>query len=596
MLPDCEKPFPESVSLDDTERGALVSAVMGRGVQGVDDFIKENESRGAVGEKIRKLRRELDSQLGAVREKKETDYARMEFQLEKRYSGRIGKVESRQSGLRGTAGGGDIIVSSDIMRLIAETSKPPKKIKKPGFWKRLKAAVSRFFRRVGAALVRFWDWLRGRKTSPSKKHEIAVPYMALPGGRTLDMDLAVDRVMADENWKARIDSRINRMDSPERLRVRLDDERYREAAKKILQEEIELALKKQKNEQKRRKRDVGKQLKDLEEEKRLLRQRMEEERKQLRAKKDEELKNIDRQLDRRPLESVRNELLDQFENAGYITRDEGRLYVTSRLVDRFAEIIYALEIEGLGSSRKRMISGIGGFGEFQRDNMRTAYEIGKLDILESVVSARLGHPGRRGLEDEDIIVNRELRGDQFHVVIMFDKSGSMDENNRLLAAKKAALALFKAVKLHNPKNLVDLVTFDSKVKVMDLVDVWNCSPEGFTNISEALNVSYGLLAHSRADRKLIYMITDGLPEAYTSPEGNVYIGDTQTSMQYAVSSATRLGRLKDLRLIMIMLEPRQKAYVDAAMQIAQAAEGSVIATDPQDLAKEMLVDYAASVV
>jgi uncharacterized protein with von Willebrand factor type A (vWA) domain len=289
-------------------------------------------------------------------------------------------------------------------------------------------------------------------------------------------------------------------------------------------------------------------------------------------------------------------LIDQFETAGYISLGENKFYVTSRLVDRFAEIIYALEVEGLGSAKKRLISGIGGLGEFQRDNMRTVYEIGRLDILESVVNAHFNHLDHVSIEDEDVIVNRELKGDLFHVVIMFDKSGSMDENNRLLAAKKAALALFKAIKQHNPKNIVDLVAFDSKVKVMDLVTLWNCTPEGFTNISEAINVSYGLLSRSRADKKLIYLITDGLPEAYTSPEGNTYIGDSRTSMQYAISSAMRLKRIRDLNFIIIMLEPDQKLYIEAATEIAAAVEGSVITTDPQDLAKEMLKDYASTAI
>ena len=57
MLPDCDKVVPVGVELDETEKAALVSAVMTKGMSGVDDFVKEHGGRGAIGEKIKSLRK-----------------------------------------------------------------------------------------------------------------------------------------------------------------------------------------------------------------------------------------------------------------------------------------------------------------------------------------------------------------------------------------------------------------------------------------------------------------------------------------------------------------------------------------------------------
>ncbi len=100
----------------------------------------------------------------------------------------------------------------------------------------------------------------------------------------------------------------------------------------------------------------------------------------------------------------------------------------------------------------------------------------------------------------------------------------MEENDRILAAKKAVLALFKAVKRRDRRNIVDLVGFDTDVRPMDLVSVWESKPGGFTNTGAALKTAAELLRHSRSDQNLVYLITDGYPEAYTDKDGKSMIG------------------------------------------------------------------------
>jgi Mg-chelatase subunit ChlD len=283
--------------------------------------------------------------------------------------------------------------------------------------------------------------------------------------------------------------------------------------------------------------------------------------------------------------------------SGLISLDPatGRIEITARLVDRFAEIALSAELRNLPS---RYTFALGRTavqqGTYERDRMKTVDEVSRMDIVESMVTSRLSHPRHRTMDDDDVRVNRELSGCSLHVVLVFDKSSSMEENDRILAAKKAVLALFKAVKRRDRRNIVDLVGFDTDVRPMDLVSVWESKPGGFTNTGAALKTAAELLRHSRSDQNLVYLITDGYPEAYTDKDGKSIAGDNDRSLASAVAEATQLRRVRNVRLVHIHLEPKERIFVDAAEKIVGAAHGKLITTDPNRLAAEMLTDYTAA--
>jgi len=194
------------------------------------------------------------------------------------------------------------------------------------------------------------------------------------------------------------------------------------------------------------------------------------------------------------------------------------------------------------------------------------------------------------MEDSDIYVKRDIHGTGVHVVIMFDRSGSMDENQRLDAAKRAVMALYKAIRLNNPQNIVDVIAFDTRAEIVSLMDVWNCQPKGFTNTGEALRIADQLLGVSKVDRRMVYMVTDGLPEAYR--KGDEFIaGDNAKAMDYALANANLMKRYKNLRFIMLLLEPKDKVYLEAAKKISEVVSGKIITTDPKKLVSDLLVDY-----
>jgi uncharacterized protein with von Willebrand factor type A (vWA) domain len=234
-------------------------------------------------------------------------------------------------------------------------------------------------------------------------------------------------------------------------------------------------------------------------------------------------------------------------------------------------------------------------GIYEKGRKRSAIELDRMDILATHLASKLRHPKQRMALDEDFaIVARELLSNVAHVVILLDRSGSMAQNERLENAKRAALALFRAVKDHDRKNIVDIVAYDNEVAVLDLYGVWTCVPGSFTNTGAALRTAASLLAQSRADRKMVYLITDGLPEAFTTPVGPVQAGDLDGALKDALAGAEALRRVRTVRMTTILLESQDERYLTAATRIADALEGPVFSVEGRRLAREMLTDYAAS--
>lgn len=163
----------------------------------------------------------------------------------------------------------------------------------------------------------------------------------------------------------------------------------------------------------------------------------------------------------------------------------------------------------------------------------------------------------------------------------------MDENHRMDAAKRTVMALYRAVRRHKDKDRIDIIGFDTKVSLMDLMSVWNTSPRGFTNIAGALRTARLLFEDSRADLQIAYLITDGLPEAYTNDQGKDIAGEPEICMDHALREVKGLNA----HLTMILLEPKDETYVNAGKKIVNEANGKLIITNPQELMHEVLADY-----
>jgi uncharacterized protein with von Willebrand factor type A (vWA) domain len=406
--------------------------------------------------------------------------------------------------------------------------------------------------RIRAAFARFVAWLKrlfGRKgTAPSVRAERRVP-LAVPAanGRSLG---------ASELGDA-----LARLSGPQK------DELTQSVTGAIRREERDLE---RAAEEKRRAAEA--QRRQLEEERR------EAER---RAAADTEARvraGEERRLER------------ELKERGFVAERAGELTVTYGLVERFARLLLEEESRRLPGDIRMSLRGGGSTGVYEKARLRRAEEVARLDLPSSLLAARLA--GQRHIDEATSYVYREVTSERVHVVLAFDRSGSMSEGGKLEAAKKALLALYVAIRRRYPDATIDVFAFDNDVQVLDLVELWECQAGAFTNTAEALRAAHLLLRSSRATRRELYLITDGLPEAYTGGDGKVRSGQLDVAMERALERATELATVTPLQSTVILLKSDHPEYEAAARAIARTLRGEMVVTDPARLGVELLVRWA----
>ncbi len=136
-------------------------------------------------------------------------------------------------------------------------------------------------------------------------------------------------------------------------------------------------------------------------------------------------------------------------------------------------------------------------------------------------------------DEKDIIFegeyNSSMEPTKVDIVLIIDKSGSMDDNNRMTHTKKAVKLLSK---YFETKRSVDarwkIVFFAGTASLASNTQNWitsdqlsiNVSPDGATNYESALNLANTQLGTGRADaKKIVLFLTDGEPTAYGNNQG-----------------------------------------------------------------------------
>jgi Mg-chelatase subunit ChlD len=278
---------------------------------------------------------------------------------------------------------------------------------------------------------------------------------------------------------------------------------------------------------------------------------------------------------------------------GFVAERGQSLVVTFGLVERFARLLLEEETRRLPEGTRLSLRGEGSTGVYEKARLRRAEEIAHLDVPGSLLAARMA--GQRHIDESTSYVYREVTSERVHVVLAFDRSGSMDESGKLDAAKKALLALYVAIRRRHPDATIDLLAFDNEVAVLDLVTLWECKAGSFTNTAEALRATHLLLQSSRANRREFYLITDGLPEAYTGEDGKIHSGQLDIAMEQALVRAGALSTVRPLRTTVVLLKSAHPEYEAAARSIARTLGGELVITDPGRLGVELLVRWAHGV-
>lgn len=295
-------------------------------------------------------------------------------------------------------------------------------------------------------------------------------------------------------------------------------------------------------------------------------------------------------LDRQAKEAEDRRIDRELKERGFLVEEGSELVVTYGLVERFARLLLEETERSAPTDVRFAIRGGAATGVYEKARLRQPDEVARMDVPSSLMAARM--EGSRHLDESTSYIYREATGESVHVVLAFDRSGSMAENHKLEAAKKALLALYIAVRRKYPSATIDALSFENEVRVLDLVELWKCTPGSFTNTAEALRVAHRLLESSRAHRRELFLITDGLPEAYTDHEGRVRSGQLDTAMDHALNEARALSKVRPLHFSMLLLKSTHPEYETAARAIARTIGGELIVTDPEHLGVELLVRWA----
>ena len=537
--------------LDAVDRARLVRALAEQGVDGARRLVREGaEKDSELAARLARLRERLRQQARRRITRLLGDYDRKGGELDatarrsdEEVAQRIAALEARLKAARSLSLSQLPLelpeeVQAAILLPTASWNQPPPR---PGLGARIRAAFARFI-----------AWLRrlfGRRAAaPVAKAGREVPIaIASADGRALGASALGDA--------------IARLSAPQQEELREDIAGAVRAERQGLAREAE---------SKRRALEAQ-------------RRQLEEERREAERRAAADTENRVREGEERRLER-------ELKERGFVAERGGELAVTYGLVERFARLLLEEESRQLPGDIRLSLKGGASTGVYEKARLLRAEEVAHIDLPGSLLAARLA--GQRHIDETTSYVYREVTSERVHVVLAFDRSGSMSEGGKLEAAKKALLALYVAVRRRYPDAIVDVFAFDNEVRVLDLVELWECTAGAFTNTAEALRAAHLLLQASRATRRELYLITDGLPEAYTAEDGRVRSGQLDVAMEHALERARELATVSALRSTMILLKSEHPEYEAAARAIARTMGGDLLVTDPGRLGVELLVRWA----
>jgi Mg-chelatase subunit ChlD len=528
-----------------------VRALAEEGVEGAERLVRDAAQKdGELAARLARLRERLRQQarrrvtrlLGEY-DRRGAEFDQVSRRSDEEVARRIQELEGRLRAARSIDWSNlpsDLLVEVESALLLPDASwnRPPPK---EGVWQRIRAA----FARLAAWFRRLFG--RGAPAPPPRAERTVTFAVPAAGGRHLG---ASD-----------LGNAIAQLSGPQK------DELSHAVSRQLQREERDLE---RSAEEKRKSAEAQ-------------RRQLEEERKeaQRRAEADTEARLKEAEARR-----VERELKER----GFVAERDGELQVTYGLVERFARLLLEEESRQLPGDVRLSLRGGASTGVYEKARLLRAEEIAHIDLPSSMLAAR--QAGQRHIDESTSYVYREITSERVHVVLAFDRSGSMSENGKLEAAKKALLALYVAIRRRYPDAVIDVFTFDNEVRVLDLVELWECKAGAFTNTAEALRAAHLLLRASRATRRELYLITDGLPEAYTGDDGQVRAGQLDVAMEHALERAREVATVPSLKSTMLLLRSEHPEYEVAARTIARTMGGDLMITDPGRLGVELLIRWA----
>jgi uncharacterized protein with von Willebrand factor type A (vWA) domain len=218
-----------------------------------------------------------------------------------------------------------------------------------------------------------------------------------------------------------------------------------------------------------------------------------------------------------------------------------------------------------------------------------------LDLSRSVLNAvrRAGMQLPVRISAQDFIVYDQEPFSRSATVLLIDVSKSMRFEDRYIAAKKVALALYELSRRRYPQDRVAVVTFSMearKIRTEEIPFLFWDETNPYTNMEAALDAARKTLALHKGFRRQIFLITDGEPTAHCE-RGTVFFQfpPHQKTLQRTLRAVESLARHKiTLSVFLLSQEKSSIRFVD---EMAKRAQGRVFHISPLDLGQCVLLDY-----
>jgi uncharacterized protein with von Willebrand factor type A (vWA) domain len=291
------------------------------------------------------------------------------------------------------------------------------------------------------------------------------------------------------------------------------------------------------------------------------------------------------------------------EEAGLVTRKQGRLEVTPRGARRLGERALVRVFDRLRRDREgtHEARDAGGLAEPTGGTRPWRFgDPGQIAVQRTVFNAVLrgggGVPGGAAIDvrpDDFELVEAEQRTEAA-TVLLLDLSFSMPLRGHVVHAKRMALALHALIEGRYPHDRLYLVGFSDYARRMEPRDLTAAGWERVygTNMHHAFNLAGRLLKqHPRATRQVI-MVTDGEPTAHLDGD-EVFFSwpPVPKTIELTLAEAVRLSRSGvTLNIFMLEESPGLARFME---RLARLTSGRVFLMDDRDVGDFVLRDYVS---
>jgi uncharacterized protein with von Willebrand factor type A (vWA) domain len=287
------------------------------------------------------------------------------------------------------------------------------------------------------------------------------------------------------------------------------------------------------------------------------------------------------------------------EEAGLITRREGRLEVTPKGARKLGERALVRVFERLRRDREGTHEAreAGGLAEPTGATRPWHFgDSGQIAVQRTVFNAVLrGGPGADvRLQPGDFEVIEAEQRTEAATALLLDLSFSMPLRGHFVHAKKMALALHALIEGRYPHDTLYMIGFSDYARRMQPQDLTAAGWERVygTNMQHAFHLAGRLLSqHPRATRQVI-MVTDGEPTAHLEGE-EVFFSwpPVPKTIQLTMSEALRLAR-SGVTLNVFMLED-SPGLIRFMERLAKLTAGRVFLMDDSELGDFVVRDYVS---